>query len=128
MYYVLCERNDNSLVCKTFYKAVKENPISRPLLHSGKACQYTSRALHRKIIQAGMTQSMSRFACCIDNGTMEGFEGILKQKRYCGRRFAGNQELVRIIVHYIPYYNTRRVQQNFGVSAPMVKHKLGLNF
>ena len=33
---------------------------------------------------AGMTQSMSRVAHCIDNGPMEGFWGILKREEYYG--------------------------------------------
>ena len=41
-----------------------------------------------------MTQSMSRVAHCIDNGPMEGFWGILKRKRYYGRRFTSKHELV----------------------------------
>ena len=41
-------------------------------------------AFHHKLVQAGMTQSMSRVAHCIDNGPMEGFWGILKRERYYG--------------------------------------------
>ena len=34
---------------------------------------------HYKLEKAGMKQSMSRVAKCIDNGPMEGFWGILKR-------------------------------------------------
>lgn len=71
--YVLSERNDNPLVYKTFDKAVKANPDAHPLFHSDRGFQYTGRAFHHKLVQAGMTQSMSRVAHCIDNGPMEGF-------------------------------------------------------
>ncbi len=81
-------------------------------------------AFHNKLVQAGMTQSMSRVAHCIDNGPMEGFWGILKRERYYGRRFTGKQELVQMIETYIHYYNTRRVQRNLGVLTPMEKHAL----
>lgn len=43
-----------------------------------------------------------------------------------GRRFTSKQELVQMIEHYICYYNTRRVQRNFGVLTPMEKHRLSL--
>ena len=86
MSYVLSEHNDNPLVYKTFDKAVKANPNAYPLFHSDRGFQYTSKAFHHKLVQAGMTQSMSRVAHCIDNGPMEGFWGILKQERYYGRR------------------------------------------
>lgn len=121
--YVLSERNDNPLVYKTFDKAVKANPDAHPLFHSDRGFQYTSRAFYRKLQQVGMTQSMSRVAHCIDNGPMEGFWGILKRERYYGRRFTSKQELVQMIVSYIRYYNTRRVQRHLGVLTPMEKHQ-----
>jgi transposase InsO family protein len=57
---------------------------------------------------------------------MEGFWGILKRERYYGRRFTSKQELIRMIEHYIHYYNTRRVQRNLGVLTPLEKHQLAL--
>jgi transposase InsO family protein len=120
--YALSERNDNSLVFKTFDRAVKLNPDAHPLFHSDRGFQYTNRTFHAKLEKAGMTQSMSRVGKCIDNGPMEGFWGILKRERYYGRRFTSKQELVRMIVSYVRYYNTRRVQRNLGVLTPMEKH------
>ena len=124
--YVLSERNDNPLVFKTFDKAVQANPDAQPLFHSDRGFQYTNRAFHHKLVQAGMTQSMSRVAHCIDNGPMEGFWGILKWERYYGRQFTSKHELVQMIQQYIRYYNTRRVQRNLGILTPMEKHALCL--
>ena len=124
--YVLSERNDNPLVFRTFDKAVKANPGAHPLFHSDRGFQYTNRVFHQKLIKAGMTQSMSRVAHCIDNGPMEGFWGILKRERYYGRRFTSKKELVQMIAGYIRYYNTRRVQRNLGILTPMEKHNLCL--
>lgn len=90
------------------------------------ALDYTNCAFHNKLVQAGMTQSMSRVAHCIDNGPMEGFWGILKRERYYGRRFTCKRELVQMIETYIHYYNARRVQRNLGVLTPMEKHELAL--
>lgn len=120
--FVISERNDNPLVFKTFDKAVKANPGAHPLFHSDRGFQYTNRIFHQKLEKAGMTQSMSRVAHCIDNGPMEGFWGILKRERYYGRRFTSKQELVLMIQGYIQYYNTRRVQRNLGVLTPFEKH------
>ena len=75
---------------------------------SDRGFQYPSRTFHHKLMQAGMVQSMSRVAHCIDNGPMEGFWGILKRERYYGRRFTGKRDLVQMIETYIHYYNTRR--------------------
>lgn len=82
--YVISDHNDNPLVFKTFDKAVKANPGAHPLFHSDRGFQYTNRTFHTKLVEAGMTQSMSRVAHCIDNGPMEGFWGILKRERYYG--------------------------------------------
>lgn len=124
--YAMSEHNDNALVFKTFDRAVKANPDAHPLFHSDRGYQYTSRAFHQKLIEAEMKQSMSRVAHCIDNGPMEGFWGILKRERYYGRRFTGKLELLQMIIRYIRYYNTRRVQRNLGVLTPMEKHALFL--
>ena len=67
--YVPSEHNENPLVYKTFDKAVKINPDADPLFHSDRGFQYTSRAFHHKLLQAGI---MSRVARCIGKGTMEG--------------------------------------------------------
>lgn len=123
---VVGDSNDNPLVFKTFDKAVKANPDAHPLFHSDRGFQYTNRDFHRKLEQAGMTQSMSHIARCIDNGPMEDFWGILKRERYYGKRFTSKQELTQMIVNYIRYYNTRRVQRNLGILTPMEKHELYL--
>lgn len=124
--YVVGERNDNPLVFKIFDKAVKANPDAHPLFHSDRGFQYTNRTFNAKLKKAGMTQSMSRVAHCIDNGPMEGFWGILKRERYYGRKFTSKADLLQMIHSYIHYYNTRRVQRNLGVLTPMEKHNLAL--
>jgi transposase InsO family protein len=121
--FVIRNSNDLSLVYDTFDAAVAANPDAHPLFHSDRGFQYTNRAFHAKLEQAGMTQSMSRVAHCIDNGPMEGFWGILKRERYYGKRFTDRESLVRMIEDYIAYYNTRRLQRNLGILTPMEKHK-----
>lgn len=122
--FAISEHNNNSLVFKTFDRAVTTNPGAHPLFHSDRGFQYTNRTFFRKLEKAGMTQSMSRVAHCIDNGPMEGFWGILKRERYYGRRFTSKKDLVSMITNYISYYNSRRVQRNLGVLTPMEKHDL----
>lgn len=71
--YVISDHNDNRLVFNTFDKAIVFNPGATPLCHSDRGFQYTNRNFHAKLEAAGMIQSMSRIAKCIDNGPMEGF-------------------------------------------------------
>lgn len=120
--FVISNRNDNPLVFQTLDQAIEANPDAHPLFHSDRGFQYTNRVFHKKLEDAGMTQSMSRVAKCIDNGPMEGFWGILKRERYYGRRYTSRESLVRMIEDYIHYYNARRVQRNLGVLTPFEKH------
>ena len=95
---------------------------AHPLFHSDRGFQYTSKLFHQKLVEAGMSQSMSRVGKCIDNGPMEGFWGISKRERYYGRRFSDKESLTSMIEDYIDYYNNRRLQRNLGVMTPMEKH------
>ena len=124
--FAIGDRNDNPLVFKTFDKAVKANPGAHPIFHSDRGFQYTNRTFHHKLKKAGMTQSMSRVAKCIDNGPMEGFWGILKRERYYGKRFTSKKALIQMITDYISYYNNRRVQRKLGILTPFEKHVLFL--
>jgi transposase InsO family protein len=65
------------LVMNTFDAAVALEPDTRPLFHSDRGFQYTSRQFCTRLKKHHMKQSMSRVAHCIDNGPMEGFWGIL---------------------------------------------------
>ena len=120
--YVIRDSNDNPLVYDTFDAALKAYPDAHPIFHSDRGFQYTNRVFHTKLEEAGMTQSMSRVAHCIDNGPMEGFWGILKRERYYGHKFTDRESLVNMIEDYICYYNTMRLQRNLGILTPMEKH------
>ena len=121
--YTIGDSNNNHLVFSNFDDAVAKNPDAHPLFHSDRGFQYTNRTFHSKIEKAGMIQSMSRVAKCIDNGPMEGFWGILKRERYYGRKFRDRDRLVSMIENYIEYYNNKRLQRNLGVLTPFEKHQ-----
>jgi transposase InsO family protein len=110
-------------VFDTFDAAVETNPVAHPLFHSDRGFQYTNRVFHTKLEKAGMIQSMSRVAKCIDNGPMEGFWGIIKRERYYGKRFNSRESVVKMIEEYIDYYNNKRLQRNLGVLTPIEKHE-----
>ena len=114
---------DNPLVFDTFDKAVATNPGATPLLHSDRGYQYTSKAFRRRILAAGMTQSMSRVARCIDNGPMEGFWGLMKREMYYGKKYKTKEELMLAIEKYIDYYTNKIVQRNLEVLTPLEFHE-----
>ena len=114
---------NNPLVFDTFDKAVATNPGATPLLHSDRGYQYTSKAFRRRILAAGMTQSMSRVARGIDNGPMKGFWGLMKREMYYGKKYKTKEELMLAIEKYIDYYTNKRVQRNLEVLTPLEFHE-----
>lgn len=120
--YKISDSNNNELVFSNFDEALALNPDARPLFHSDRGFQYTSKTFHQKLVNAGMTQSMSRVGRCIDNGPMEGFWGILKSEMYYLKKFTSGAELISEIEKYIAYYNTGRYQLKLNCMAPMEFH------
>ena len=117
--FVLGHSNNNELVFKTFDIARKEYPDATPLFHSDRGFQYTSRSFQKKLVDAGMTQSMSRVSRCIDNGPMEAFWGILKSEMYYLKKFNSYDELEAAVVEYIDYYNNYRYQKKLNCMTPL---------
>lgn len=117
------DHNDNPLVFNTFDKALSANPGAKPIFHSDRGYQYTSKIFRQKIVDAGMIQSMSRVGRCIDNGPMEGFWGTMKREMYYGRKYKTKEALIKAIEDYIDYYTNKRVQRNLGIVTPMEFYK-----
>jgi transposase InsO family protein len=117
--YAIGRSNNNRLVFSTFDAAIQKYPDAKPLFHSDRGFQYTSRVFKAKLEAAGMTQSMSRVGRCIDNGPMEAFWGTLKAEMYYLRHFDSCESLERAIEQYISFYNNSRYQQNLGGLAPL---------
>ena len=116
--YVIRRRNNMSLVLDTYDLAIQANPDAKPLFHSDRGFQYTSKVFQCKLAAQGMTQSMSRVCHCIDNGPTEGFWGIVKSEMYYLRKFTSEEELRSAIENFIRYYNEGRFQARFGFRAP----------
>lgn len=117
--YVIGRSNNNPLVFETLDKAIMSNPGARPLLHSDRGFQYTSRFFHAKLEAAGIEHSMSRVGRCIDNGPMEGFWGTLKAEMYNRCKFNTFKELSTAIEDYVFFYNHERLQERLGCMSPI---------
>lgn len=121
--FIIGDHNNNQLVFRTFDTAVAANPDAHPLFHSDRGFQYTSRLFHQKLVDTGMTQSMSRVAHCIDNGPIEGLWGIIKREMYYGRKYHDRETLEKAIEDYLDYYNNRRYQRKLMTLTPMEAHE-----
>ncbi|CAM2078800.1 MAG: IS3 family transposase [uncultured Clostridium sp.] len=117
--YVLGKSNNNKLVFDTLDKAIEANPTARPLFHSDRGFQYTSKKFKHKLNKINAIQSMSRVGRCIDNGPMEAFWGTLKSEMYYLRKFSTFEDLEEAIDEYIKFYNTKRLQKKLKGMAPI---------
>jgi transposase InsO family protein len=84
-----------------FDKTIKANPGAKPLFHSDRGYQYTSKIFKPKLDAIGATQSMSRVDRCIDNGPMVGFWGTLKSEMYYLKELHSIEELEKAIDEYL---------------------------
>lgn len=117
--YVISTRNDNSLVFKTFDKAISLNPNAKPLFHSDRGFQYTSKVFKRKLENQEMEQSMSRVGHCIDNGPTEGFWGIIKSEMHQMYEITDETSLRFAITDYIRFYSEERPQDRYQCKTPL---------
>lgn len=116
--WVVSKHNDNKLVLDTFALAIKNNPDAKPIFHSDRGFQYTSRVFQTKLQAQGMTQSMSRVGHCIDNGPTENFWSIVKSEMYYLDTFTDEDSLRTAIADYMTFYCTERIQKRFNGKTP----------
>ncbi len=116
--YIVQKSNNNQLVFRTFDKAIAQNPTAKPMFHSDRGFQYTSRVFQRKLQDQEMEQSMSRVGHCIDNGPTEGFWGTLKTEMYQMYEIHDEATLREAIDRYIDFYNNYRPQERYNCKTP----------
>ena len=71
----------------TFDLALERNHNAKPIFHSDRDFQYTSKQFKVKLDQARMIQSLSGVDKYIDNRPMEGFQDTLKSEAFYGLHF-----------------------------------------
>lgn len=121
--FVFGHANNNDLVFETFDIAHQEHPAVKPLFHSDREYQYTSKSFRKKLDKARITQSMSRVSRYIDNGSMEAFWGMLKSEMYYLKKFQTYEEFKKAVCDYIDYYNNHRYQKRLKCMTPIVYRK-----
>lgn len=117
--YVVSSRNDNRLVFKTFDKAIAACADAKPIFHSDRGFQYTSKVFKKKLKKQEMIQSMSRVGHCIDNGPTEGFWGIIKAEMYQMYEITDEASLKYAIKDYLRFYGEERPQDRYHCKTPL---------
>lgn len=113
--YVISGRNDSQLVFKTFDQALSANLDIKPLFHSDRGFQHTSRVFQKKLEDNEMVQFMSRIGHCIDNGPTEEFWGIIKSKMY---EITDEMSLRNVIRDCMQSYRDERPQSRYNCKTP----------
>lgn len=118
--YKLGKSNNNRLVFDTMHPAIAQLPTgAKPMIHSDRGFQYTSKGFKCILDEANMTQSMSRVGRCLDNAPIENFWGTLKSEMYYLREFQSFEELRKAIEKYIHFYNHQRYQKRLNGLSPL---------
>ena len=117
--YVVSGRNDNRLVFRTFDEAIAANPSAKPVFHSDRGFQYTSKMFKKKLEKQEMKQSMSRVGHCIDNGPTEGFWGIIKSEMYQMYEITDESSLRQAIKNYLHFYSEEHPQDRYHCKTPL---------
>ena len=117
--YVISSKNDNRLVFKTFDQAITASPDAKPVFHSDRGFQYTSKVFKKKLEKQEMEQSMSRVGHCIDNGPTEGFWGSIKSEMYQMYEITNEATLRYAIKDYLRFYSKERPQDRYHCKTPL---------
>lgn len=93
-----------------------------PLVHSDQGFQYQHASWRTLLDDAGLTQSMSRRANCLDNAVAANLVGHLKEELFHHTRFDTIAEFTTALDDYIDWYNTTRVSTTLKGLSP-VQHR-----
>ncbi|WP_439657403.1 IS3 family transposase [Lentzea sp. HUAS TT2] len=89
-----------------------------PLVHSDQGFQYQHASWRTMLDDAGLTQSMSRRATCLDNAIAENFFGHLKEELFHHNRFDNVEDFTTELHDYIDWYNTSRISTTLKGLSP----------
>ena len=96
------------------------HPGAGLLLHSDRGSQYASLAYQQRLLQAGVTCSMSRKGDCWDNAPAESFFATLKRELVSRSRFETREAARGAVFEWIEvWYNRKRRHSTLGYLSPV---------
>lgn len=115
--YKLSDSMFEQFVLDTCNQLKALNLTNKTIICSDQGVHYTSHLYYEKLQELGVTQSMSRKACCLDNAPIESFWGKLKFQ-IGSTKHMSHKEIEEAVDEYIHYYNTERAQKRLGWLTP----------
>lgn len=116
----LSQRLDVKLVNTALEVALKKLSMEKKnklMIHSDQGFHFTHFSYREKLVENGVTQSMSRRGNCLDNAPAETFFGYLKdhlELKECN----DFKELELMVTKEIEYYNNERPQEGLKKMPP----------
>ena len=106
-------------------KALRELPqTARPIHHSDRGTQYCCHEYVNRLIDRGLSVSMTENNHCAENALAERMNGILKSEYGLGREFKTKEEARLAVNQAVHLYNTRRPHAALNYRMPAEVHSL----
>lgn len=123
--WALSENKDVALTLKALNRAVRDRrPEAGLIFHSDRGNEYGAHLFRKRLAQLKFTQSMNRPRRMTDNACMESFFHSFKSDCYHKRRFRSDDELIKMIRSYIPFYNQERLHSSLSYQSPVQYEQL----
>ena len=119
--YSIADHMKASLVCEALRLAARRRGgfQNKAIFHSDRGSQYASQEYRKLLRTFRLRQSMSGKGNCYDNAACESFFGSMKTELVFPTQFQTKKEATRSIVHYIGFYNTKRLHSYNGYCSPV---------
>ena len=109
--YQISSTNDLKLVIDTLNKGIKKRQdVKGLIIHSDQGFQYTSYQYKEICESKGITISMSRKGCPIDDSPIESFHSILKKETLYNNDITSIKEYIYLVEEWLEFYNTTRIR------------------
>jgi transposase InsO family protein len=110
---------------KALEMALEELPAgAQPIHHSDRGTQYCCHEYVNRLVDRGLSISMTESNHCAENALAERMNGILKSEYGLGREFKSKSGARLAVDQAVELYNTRRPHTALGYRMPAEVHSL----
>ena len=119
--YSIADHMKTSLVSEALRLAARRRGRfqHKAIFHSDRGSQYASEDYRKLLKTFRLRQSMSGKGNCYDNAACESFFGSMKTELVSPTKFQTKKEAIQSIIHYIGFYNTKRLHSYNGYCSPV---------
>lgn len=118
--YAIDDRLHTKIIVNALNMArLKRISLQGAIFHSDRGSQYASDEFRAHLGKYGMIQSMSAKGNCYDNAVAESFFHTIKTELIHHMRFESKEEVIKAVVNYINFYNTKRLHSYNNYLSPL---------